>query len=146
MYFKSQAEIVTRSVFERITWNLNSEFSFSWTGCHTNGKALSLPYYLHISERRIIRFIPFPRILAQWEMQTTPFCLSTRIANSNSCSWKNTETSDWHSFLQWNNSIGFSCLSQIRNHPKDFNLLLEIYKYCQAMRFLSLFLMGYQLL
>ena len=44
--------------------------SFSQTGWHTKVKEPSLLYYLSIAEERIVRFIPFPRVLALCEMQT----------------------------------------------------------------------------
>ena len=45
---------------------MNSEFSFSLTGCYANVKEPIMPYYLHIAGRRIIGFIPFlkGRVLA----------------------------------------------------------------------------------
>ena len=49
---------------------LNSEFSFSLTGCVTKVKEPSLPYYLPIDEGRIIGLIPFPRVLVLREMQS----------------------------------------------------------------------------
>ena len=48
---------------------LNSEFSF-YIHYNTKVKECSLPYYLLIAERRAVRFIPFPRVLALSEMQT----------------------------------------------------------------------------
>ena len=48
----------------------NSDFSFSYTGCHIKVKEPSLPYYLPIIGGRIVRSIPFPRLLALCEMQT----------------------------------------------------------------------------
>ena len=47
---------------------LNSEFSFSKASCHSKVKEPSLPYYLLIEGRRIVRFIPFPRVLELWEI------------------------------------------------------------------------------
>ena len=49
---------------------LISVFSFSETGCYTKMKEHSLPYYLLIAGRRIIGFIPFPKVLVLCEMQT----------------------------------------------------------------------------
>ena len=48
--------------FYRRTAGLSSKFSFSWTDCHTMVKNPSLPYYLSIAGRRIVRFIIFPRV------------------------------------------------------------------------------------
>ena len=45
---------------------LNSEFSFK-TSCYTKAEEPSLPYYLPIAGGRIIRFIPFPRVLVLCE-------------------------------------------------------------------------------
>ena len=49
---------------------LNSEISFFLTGCHFKVEVPSLPYYLHIAGRRIIRFIPFSMVLAPCKMPT----------------------------------------------------------------------------
>ena len=50
---------------------LNSEFSFSETGCHTKAKEPSLVFYLFTAIRRKIGLIPFPRILALCEMDNS---------------------------------------------------------------------------
>ena len=50
--------------------SLNSEFSFSLTGCHYKIKESSLPYYLPVAERRIVGIIYLTRILALCEKQT----------------------------------------------------------------------------
>ena len=63
----------TRSNFKQKLTGLNSEFSFSYTSCHTKVKEPSLLYYLLIAGGRIVGFIPFPRVLAQCEMQTASF-------------------------------------------------------------------------
>ena len=47
--------------------NLNSEFFFSETGCHTKVKELSLHDYLSLPGWRIVEFISFPRVLAIYE-------------------------------------------------------------------------------
>ena len=47
-----------------------SEFSFSNTGCLTEARENSLPYYLPIAGGRIIGSIPFPRILVLCEIQS----------------------------------------------------------------------------
>ena len=60
----------TGSIFQGSLTCLNSEISFSKTGCLTKAKEPSLPYYLPLAGRRIIRFIPFPRVLVQCEMQS----------------------------------------------------------------------------
>ena len=58
----------TRSIFKRSLTGLNSEFSFSKTSCLTKAEEPSLSYYLPIAGGRIIRFIPFPRVLVLCEM------------------------------------------------------------------------------
>ena len=45
----------------------NSEFSFS-TGCYNRVKELSLPDNLPIVEEGIVEFIPFPKVLALYEI------------------------------------------------------------------------------
>ena len=65
----SQTGYDTRSIFNRSLTGLNSEFSFSYTSCLTKAEELSLSYYLPIAGRRIIGFIPFPRVLVLCEMQ-----------------------------------------------------------------------------
>ena len=60
----------TSSNFKRSLSGLNSEFSFSQTSCLTKAEKPSLPYYLPITERRIIGFIPFPRVLVLCETQS----------------------------------------------------------------------------
>ena len=58
----------TRLNFKRSLTGLNSEFSFFKTGYHTKVKESNLPYYLPIAGRRTIGFVPFQKILAQYEM------------------------------------------------------------------------------
>ena len=60
----------TRSIFKRGLTGLNSEFSFSLTSLLTKAEEPSLPYYLLIAGRKIIGFIPFPRVLVLCEMQS----------------------------------------------------------------------------
>ena len=67
-----QAGYDTRSIFKRSLTGLNSEFSFSLTSCLTMVEELCLPYYLPIAGGRILRFIPFPRVLELCEMQSPP--------------------------------------------------------------------------
>ena len=55
----------------------NSEFSFSYTSCHTKGKEPCLPYYLPIARGRIVGFIPFLKILSLCEMKTALFRIWT---------------------------------------------------------------------
>ena len=61
---------------------LNSEFSFSQSGCHTKVKDPCLPYYLLIVGGRIIGFIPFSKVLAFCEMQKASSRIWTRVTVS----------------------------------------------------------------
>ena len=72
----------TRSIFKRSLTVLNSEFSFSKTSRLTKAEEPSLPYYLPIAEGRIIGFIPFPRVLVLYEMQSVSSRIWTRVAVS----------------------------------------------------------------
>ena len=66
----------TRSIFKRSLTGFNSEFSFS----------PSPPYYLPIlAGGRIFGFIPFPRVLVLWEMQSISSRIWTRVTVSISC-------------------------------------------------------------
>ena len=49
--------------------SLNSEFSFSYTGCHTTDKETRLPDYFIIAEGGIVEFMLFPRVLKLCERQ-----------------------------------------------------------------------------
>ena len=60
----------TRSIFKQSLTGLSSEFSFSETGCRTKTEEPNLSYYLPIAGRRIIGFIPFPRVLVLGEIQS----------------------------------------------------------------------------
>ena len=70
----------TGSIFKRSLTGLNSEFSFSLTSCLTKAKEPSLSYYLPIAGRRMIGFIPFPRVLVLCEMQSVWSRIWTRVA------------------------------------------------------------------
>ena len=70
----------TRSIFKRSLTGFNSEFSFSYTSCLTKAEEPSLSYYLPKAGRRIIGFIPFPRVLVLCEMQSVSFRIWTRVA------------------------------------------------------------------
>ena len=56
--------------------------NFLKTGRHTNVKEISLPYYSLITEERIVRFIPFLRVLELCEMQTAWSRTWTQFAES----------------------------------------------------------------
>ena len=85
----------TRSIFQRSLTVLNSEFSFSLTSCLTKAEEISLPYYLPIAGWRIIGFIPFPKVLVLWEMQSVSSRIWTRVAVSISYNDKHYTTSTW---------------------------------------------------
>ena len=72
----------TRSILKRSLTGLNSEFSFSETSCLTKAEEPSLPYYLPIAGRRIIGFIPFPRVLVLCKTQSVSSRIWTRVAVS----------------------------------------------------------------
>ena len=55
--------------------------SFSYTSCLTKAEEPSLPYYLPIAGERI-GFIPFPRVLALYEMQSVSSRIWTCVAVS----------------------------------------------------------------
>ena len=61
---------------------LNWKFSFSKYSYHTKVKEPSLPYCLFIAGGRIIGYMPFPRVLALCEMQTSLFRIWTQVAVS----------------------------------------------------------------
>ena len=76
-------EDVTQSQFLRqFLIGLNSEFSFSKTGCLTKAEKPSLPNYLPLVGERIVGFIPFRRVLVLCEMQSTSSRIWTRVAVS----------------------------------------------------------------
>ena len=53
-----------KSIFKPSLTSLNSGFSFSWIGCHTTVKELSLPYYLPKARARIIGCVRFLGVFA----------------------------------------------------------------------------------
>ena len=44
-------------------------FSVRLVACYTKAKELSLPHYLFIDKRRIVKHIPLSKVLAPWEMR-----------------------------------------------------------------------------
>ena len=60
-------ECETRSIFKQSLTGAKLEFSFSYTCCHINVKNHSLPYYLPIVGKRIVRCIPFTIALVKCE-------------------------------------------------------------------------------
>ena len=54
--------------------------NFTFTSCQTNAKEISLSYYSLITGRRTDGFMPFPRALAQSEMQTASSRIWTWVA------------------------------------------------------------------
>ena len=75
----TQTRCDSRSIFKQSLTGLDSEFSFSKTGCLTKAEEPSLSYYLSIARGRIIGFIPFPRVLVLCEMQSVRSRIWTRI-------------------------------------------------------------------
>ena len=65
--FLHDQNVTQGQFFQAKLTTLNSEFSFSVTFCHTRVKEFSLPFYLPIVWERIVKFIPFPRVLRQCE-------------------------------------------------------------------------------
>ena len=70
----------TWSILKRSLTGLNSEFSFSQTSCLTKAEEPSPSYYLPIAGRRIIGFIPFPRVLVLCETKSVSSRIWTRVA------------------------------------------------------------------
>ena len=68
--------------FKRSLTGLNSEFSFSKTNCLSKVEEPSLPNYLPIAGTRILRFIPFLKVLMLIEMQSVLSRIWTRVAVS----------------------------------------------------------------
>ena len=68
--------------FKRSLTGLDSVFSFSWTSCFTKALEHSLSYYLPRAGGKIIGFIPFPRVLVLWEIQSVSSRIWTRVAVS----------------------------------------------------------------
>ena len=78
----SVGRIWHKAIFKRSLTGLNSEYSFSKTSCLTKAEELSLSYYLPIAGGRLIGFIPFPRVLVLFEMQSVSSRIWTRVAVS----------------------------------------------------------------
>ena len=72
----------TRSIFKRSLTGLKSDFSFYYTSCLTKAEEPSLSYYLPIAGGRIIGFIPSPRVLVLYEMQSVTSRIWTPVAVS----------------------------------------------------------------
>ena len=66
--------------FKQSLIGLNSKFSFSKTGCHNKVEELCLLYYLPIAGGRIIKFIPFQRVLALCKMQIVSSSIWIHVA------------------------------------------------------------------
>ena len=100
----AQAGYDTKSIFKQSLTGLNSEFSFSYIGCHTKAEEHSLTYYLPIAEGRIIGFIPFPRVLVLCEMQS----VSKYIYIKWWCNcYRRRKWTRWHEFKSWTRLIAF---------------------------------------
>ena len=74
----------TRSIFffEWSLTGLNSEYSFSSTGCHAKIKEPSLLYYLPLARGRTVGFIPFMRVLVLCEILTASSRIWTWVSIS----------------------------------------------------------------
>ena len=74
----------TRSFLKRGTEDLNSEFSFSLTGCRNKAKEPSLPHHLPVAGgvRRRDGFMSIPRALTQSETQKVLFSTWTIATDS----------------------------------------------------------------
>ena len=82
------------------TTGLKWEFFFSETTCHTEAKEPTMPYYLLITEERIVGFIHFPRILVLCEMQTSWSRVWTQAAGSTSYDDNHYTTSSSEEWIQ----------------------------------------------
>ena len=71
----------TRSIFQRSKPCLNSNFSFSSTGCLTKAKEVSLLYSLPKVNGSTDGFMPFPRALAWSEKQINSSRIWTRVTD-----------------------------------------------------------------
>ena len=69
---------VTRSILKKNSSGLRSDSSFL-TGYLNKAKPPSLPNCFPIAGERIIRFVPFRRLLVQYEMQPISYRVWTRI-------------------------------------------------------------------
>ena len=73
---------MTQGQFKRSLTGFTSEYSFSSTSCLTKAEEISLSYYLPVVGGRIIGFIPFPRVLVLYEMQSVSSRVWTRVTVS----------------------------------------------------------------
>ena len=65
-----------------LSGGLNSEFSFSSTGCQNKANERCLPYDLHKTGERIIGFLPYSRVFMSSEMQPVSTRNWTRVVVS----------------------------------------------------------------
>ena len=73
----------SRSILSRFkSTGLNSEFSFSKSGYYTKAKEPRLPHYLPLVGRRIVKFIPFPRVSVLCQTEIASFRIRTRVTVS----------------------------------------------------------------
>ena len=68
IYPSTPTECDSQSIFKRSLTGLNSEFSFSYTSCHTKVKDHSLSNDLPIARERRVGYIYFLNVLALCEM------------------------------------------------------------------------------
>ena len=95
---------------------LTSEFSFNKTGCHTRAEKSS-----PIAGGRTVEFIPFPRVLALYEMQT----VSSRI-------WTLFAVSIFYNGNPYTigASSAFECASEEEDEKKNTKVLAFSWKWC----------------
>ena len=115
----AQKRCNTGSIFKWSLTGLNSEFSFSSTGCRTKVKEFSLPYYLSIAGRRIIGFIPFSRVLSRCEMQTVSSRIQTCVALSVS-----------YDSIHYTTNTSFKYISIFTNPFTLFFFIIQCVKTC----------------
>ena len=108
-------EFVSPCPFPTTIAGLNSEFSFSYTSCLTKAEEPSLFYYLPMAGRRIIGFIPFPRVLVLCEMQSVSSRIWIRVAVS--FSYDDNHYTTGTSFI-YMNACSIIKLSYV--YPKEF--------------------------
>ena len=82
-YLPTPSYDVTQGQFlSRILKNWIQCFSFFKATYHTEVKEPSRPYYFFIARGRIIGFIPYPRVLVIFKMQSASSRIWTRVAVS----------------------------------------------------------------
>ena len=77
-----QHKVILQVWFNILSSVVYSDFSFSWTNHHTKAEEPTLSYYLLIAGAGIIGFIPFPKVLALYKMQTVSYKIWTHFTVS----------------------------------------------------------------